>query len=124
MGPIRNTVQRRSIERIFCETQRPLSPQEVLGLARRELPKIGLATVYRTLNAMVGDGRLRPVEMPGEAQRYERAQMPHHHHFQCTGCGRVFDIEGCALTIKPDLPEGFQLEDHEVFLYGKCGKCC
>src|SRR5262249_27675270 len=123
MSTSRNTAQRRAIERVLIDGARPLAPQEVLAAAQSQTPGLGLATVYRTLRAMVEDGRLRAVEMPGQAQRYECAGIPHHHHFQCTSCGKVFDIEGCALAVKPDLPKGFKLEDHEVFLYGRCDAC-
>ena len=49
----RSTRQRRAIRRVLLETRRPLSPREILELARKQVPSLGLATVYRILRALV-----------------------------------------------------------------------
>ena len=72
---------------------------------------------------MVEHGALATVELPNEPSRYERADMEHHHHFQCTECQRVFDIEGCSEHIDKLAPKGFTVEHHEVVLYGRCPEC-
>lgn len=119
----RNTHQRRAIYRVLEEADRPLSPQEVLEHARREVPNLGIATVYRAVKAMVEAGDLTSVQLPGEAPRYEFAGKHHHHHFRCLKCDRVFEIEGCPGGLASMLPEGFQLERHDVVLYGACSEC-
>jgi Fur family ferric uptake transcriptional regulator len=111
----RNTRQRQAIRQIFEETDRPLGPQEVLQAA--------IATVYRTLKALLAEGWLVAVELPGESQRYEIAGKDHHHHFRCRACDRVFEIEGCFANLQRLAPRGFQLEKHEVVLYGMCDTC-
>ncbi|GGM91206.1 transcriptional repressor [Thermus composti] len=117
----RSTKQRRAIREAFLEAGRPLSPQEVLSLARRKVPSLGLATVYRTLKGLVEEGFLTAVALPGEPPRYEPAGQGHHHHFLCRRCGRVYELSGCGL--KADLPPGFQAEGHEVTVYGRCPEC-
>jgi Fur family ferric uptake transcriptional regulator len=106
----------------FLEADRPLSPQEVLELARKRVPSLGLATVYRTLKGLVEEGFLTPVALPGEPPRYERAGRGHHHHFLCRRCGRVYELFGCDL-LESALPPGFQAEGHEVTVYGRCPEC-
>ncbi|MCA9418695.1 MAG: transcriptional repressor, partial [Candidatus Omnitrophica bacterium] len=54
---------------------------------------------------------------------YEMNGKRHHHHFVCRVCGRVFDIEGCPGQIEAMTPKGFLVEDHEIFLYGRCEEC-
>ncbi|WP_117236699.1 zinc uptake transcriptional regulator [Thermus sediminis] len=119
----RSTRQRRAIRETFLETNRPLSPQEVLDLARRRVPSLGLATVYRTLKGLVEEGFLTPVALPGEPLRYERAGQAHHHHFLCRTCGQVYELWGCNLAVEGTLPPGFQAEAHEVTVYGRCPGC-
>ncbi len=119
----RQTQQRQIIERAFRDAGRPLSVPEAHALARRDLPRLGVATVYRAVNDLVEAEWLKPVELPGEPARYELADLEHHHHFHCTQCDRVFDVAGCALTHAPALPRGFVLDDHEVILYGRCDRC-
>lgn len=122
LGMERSTRQRRAIREVFLETDRPLSPQEVLELARRKVPSLGLATVYRNLKNLQEEGFLVPVALPGEPPRYERAGQAHHHHFLCRVCGRVYELLGCDLTLA-HLPPGFQAEAHEVTVYGRCPGC-
>ena len=103
------------------ESGRPLSAEEL----RADLAEsgVGLATVYRALNAGVEDGSLRRVELPGGPARFEPADLPHHHHFQCDDCGRVYDVEGCPGRMDEFAPEGFSVTSHEIILRGACRAC-
>jgi Fur family ferric uptake transcriptional regulator len=119
----RNTAQRRTIREAFAEAGRPLSVEEAHALAQQALPRMGIATVYRAANELEAEGWLKRVELPGEPVRYELADLDHHHHFHCTQCRRVFDVEGCGLDHDADVPAGFTVDHHEVILYGTCPAC-
>jgi Fur family ferric uptake transcriptional regulator len=119
----RKTRQRDAIRQVFEGTPRPLGPFEVLEAGRAQVTGLGIATVYRAINSLVDTGWLVPVELPGEAPRYERAGAGHHHHFRCRTCTRVFEIEGCPGDFAALAPPGFQLESHEIVLYGQCARC-
>lgn len=121
----RQTPQRVAIEAAFVSARRPLSPQEVLHTARRQVPSLNLATVYRTLKRMVDEKTIHQVELPGAPPRYElpAAAENHHHYFQCRRCDAVFDLEGCVAGLIELLPKGFSLAGHDIFLYGFCRAC-
>lgn len=119
----RNTRQRDAIRQVFEEQPRPLGPIEVLEYGRDHVSKLGIATVYRTINSLVDSGWLVPVELPGEPPRYEKSGAAHHHHFRCRQCSRVFEIHGCPGDLRELTPKGFTLESHEVVLYGLCNTC-
>lgn len=119
----RNTRQRDIIRAVFESTPRPLGPAEVLEAGRHKLAQLGIATVYRAINALVDSGWLVPVALPGEPPRYERSGIEHHHHFRCRLCTRVFEIPGCPGELRELAPSGFKLEHHEVVLYGLCQGC-
>ncbi|MDX2057190.1 MAG: transcriptional repressor [Gemmatimonadales bacterium] len=119
----RKTRQRAAIRAAFEAARRPLSPTEVLEIAQRDLDRLGIATVYRNLKAMVEDGSLAKVELPGEPDRYELAGLAHHHHFRCRSCERVFDVTGCVEGLRNLVPRRFRLEGHELTLVGQCGDC-
>lgn len=123
MPPKRNTRQRAAIEMAFDKVHRPLSPSEVSDLARKSVPNLGMATVYRALNEMVEEGSLRPVDLPGQSPRYEKSGLHHHHHFHCNVCDRVYDMDGCFLKSDIQLPAGFIVEDHDITLTGRCPDC-
>lgn len=119
----RNTKQRDAIRRALTEADRPLGPQEVLEAARVHSPGLGIATVYRNLKALEEEKLLIRIELPGEAPRFEVAGKGHHHHFHCTNCGKVYDVEGCPGDLSELAPPGFQLKGHDLTLYGHCVSC-
>ncbi|MDX2017725.1 MAG: transcriptional repressor [Planctomycetota bacterium] len=120
----RHTSQRIAIEASLKSSQRPLSPAEILDAAKPIAPTINLATVYRTLKRLTESGLIRAVDLPGEPSRYELAGLPHHHHFKCDECDRVFDVPGkCPSGLNDGLPSGFRVRDHEVVLVGTCADC-
>jgi Fur family ferric uptake transcriptional regulator len=119
----RNTRQRQAIRDAIAQAGRPLTPQEVLAAAKQRTDSLGIATVYRHLKALLAEKWVKPVELPGEAARYELADIGHHHHFHCRGCGKVFDIAGCPGHLQSMVPRGYVVEDHEVVLYGRCSRC-
>ena len=100
---------------------RPLSADEVRDLLRDT--GVGQATVYRVLSAGVDEGLLKRVDLPNEPSRFEPSELPHHHHFQCDVCGKVYDIEGCPGDLSGMLPAGFRLRSHDITLRGECAEC-
>lgn len=119
----RHTRQRQAIYDAITAADRPLLPHEILAAAQSSVPGLGVATVYRNLKALVEEGALRAVHLPGENPRYELTGHPHHHHFQCTHCQRVFDVHACPGDFSRLVPEGFSVEDHDLTLYGRCREC-
>lgn len=119
----RNTRQRTAILGAIEHAGRPLSPGELHELARTDAPSLGLATVYRNIKSLLGDGLIREVSLPSEAPRYELADLGHHHHFKCRQCERVFDIAECCTDWHAMAPAGFVVEAHDVTLFGLCNQC-
>lgn len=120
---LKKTRQRDAIRAAFEEADRPMSPEEVLAAAERNVEGMGIATVYRNIKSLVEDGWLVPVELPGQSARYELSGKGHHHHFQCNGCGHVYELRGCVGSFRSMIPRGFQVTAHEVLLYGVCQDC-
>jgi len=72
---------------------------------------------------MLGRGQVSCVRIPGGSPRYELADAAHHHYFRCRGCLEVYNVQGCVGNFATLVPEGFQLEAHELVLYGRCQRC-
>ncbi len=66
------------------------SAEEVYMMVKSELPKIGIATVYRNLEQLSSSGYL--LKLDGDIKRYDGNVM-RHFHYRCTLCERVFDFE-------------------------------
>jgi Fur family transcriptional regulator, ferric uptake regulator len=119
----RNTRQRAAIREAFEHVDRPLSPQQVLDSAQTDVEGLGIATVYRNIKGLLADGWLSAVELPGGITVYERSGKPHHHHFHCDRCSRVFDLAGCIPSIDRLAGRRFSVLRHELVLYGLCAQC-
>ena len=119
----RDTRQRRAIRRVFMNVDRPLTPDEILEYGQKIVPSLGLATVYRTVKILVAERWLSEVELPGGGLRYELADRPHHHHFLCRSCDQAFDVHQCPDEVERLAPKGFEVDDHELILFGRCVAC-
>ncbi|GGL67852.1 transcriptional repressor [Deinococcus aerolatus] len=124
MTATRSTRQRDVIAQVLGRAPGPLAVTEIFELAQGDLPGLGIATVYRTLKLLTGQGQIHPVTLDGETL-YEASGKGHHHHFSCNHCGRVFTLHTCPVTLPSGTvyPGGFVVEAHEVTLYGQCPDC-
>lgn len=119
----RKTQQRQAIQSALAKAMGPLTIPELHLEAKSTSPSLGIATVYRSIREMLEQGTILQIAIPGELPRYENANRSHHHFFQCRICSRVFEVQECPKDLLRLVPEGFELEDHEVFLFGRCKEC-
>ena len=94
----------------------------------RRLPRVGRASVYRTLELLEELGLVQKVDLGGEAAGYERIEPSghHHHHMVCERCGRVVTFEDEPLEraiVALERRRDFNVSSHEVTLRGKCASC-
>lgn len=87
---------------------------------------IGLATVYRALQALSEIGQVDVIQgLDGEAV-YKACQERHHHHLVCRLCGTAVEIasepiEEWARRVAAD--HGFTEVSHTVEVFGLCPDC-
>ncbi len=119
----RNTVQRKTIEEVFKQHDRPLGVGEILQHGNRLTKSLNQATIYRNLKLLLENGCLTRIAHPVLGTLYERTGKGHHHHFHCRTCNQTLELPGCALREHEMVPNGFIVEEHEVFLFGTCPSC-
>lgn len=117
------TRQKQVLGGVFERARRPLTAGEICREAQREIPSLGIATVYRAIKEFVTAGQIRSVEIPGAPPHYESAARHHHHFFLCQECKRLFDLIGCVRGVGSLAPTGFRVQQHEIVLYGECAAC-
>lgn len=76
----RLTAQRRVIAEVLSGDHLHLTADEVLERSRAVLPEVGRATVYSTLNEMVGIGELLEISHVDGRKRYDPNVTDRHHH--------------------------------------------
>lgn len=123
----RMTRQRSAIAEALATTEDFRSAQQLHEMLRERGETIGLATVYRTLQALVDAGDvdvLRTEE--GEAVYRRCGRRHHHHHLLCRHCGTAVDIDVPGLEEWADrtaAQHGFSELDHVLELVGTCAAC-
>lgn len=124
---LRSTEQRRLIIDTFFDTGEHVTIDQLLERVRSADPRIGYATVYRTMK-MLADGGIANERRFGDGfTRYELADdEAHHDHLICIECGRITEFEEPLIE---ELQErvaaryGFDVESHKHELYGVCRDC-
>lgn len=119
----RKTTQRMAIEHVFLNEDRPLGIDEILRQGRAQVESLNQATVYRNLKLLINRGWLTQINHPVMGTLYERSNKGHHHHFHCRGCNQIFELPGCSLDQEKAAPDGFIVEEHEIYLFGVCPLC-
>lgn len=102
------------------------SAQDVHEMLRSAGERVGLATVYRTLQAMVDVGELDVLKTDAGEAVYRRCGTAHHHHLVCRRCGRTVEIKGPAVerwasTVAEK--HGYGDVRHTLELFGVCTPC-
>lgn len=123
-GGSRLTPQRRAVLELIAGRQDSFTPLELFQEARRRKPRLGLATVYRTVELLRQTGSVRALSGRAEPA-YVRCEPGHHHHLVCLSCGAVEETDLCGAPSAAVLRRryGFQAETHELEIYGTCEAC-
>ncbi|OPX18299.1 hypothetical protein BXT86_01990 [candidate division WOR-3 bacterium 4484_100] len=90
----------------------------------RKIPTMSITTIYNTLNIFLKKGLLSAITITGKEIRYDYNSSPHH-HFLCTHCGRIIDINlTCPYTDgKKKVIAGHRIEEVHGYFKGICKDC-
>ena len=117
----RITPERKLLLRIISDNAH-LDASEIFLLAKKEIPKISLSTVYRAIGLLKDLGIVSANDL-GEDHCHYEVQARKHYHCICIGCGKVIEIPSAdaikALTDR----YGFEVIDAKVELTGYCRQC-
>lgn len=128
---MKNSKQRDLILSIVEETHTHPTADWIYGEAKKKMPKIGLATVYRNLNLLVQLEEINKITVPGEVDRYD-ALKGEHYHMKCSNCGKIIDLipksSEAMEHLKETIRETFSLYEGEfnlnqTLLTGICNNC-
>ena len=122
---LNTTAQREAIVEQFLRTRDHVSIDELLLKVRKRQPKVGYATVYRTLKLLVDSGLAIERQFGDGQARYE-VVGDHHDHLICVKCGLILEFENDTIEqLQDEMAEkmgGFKLVRHKLELYGLCPK--
>ena len=103
-----------------------LTADDVYRILVTEGLDIGLATVYRALTQFEQAGILTRHHFESGKAVFELNHGGNHDHFVCVKCGKVEEFYDPALEKQQEAiasKYGFEIQDHELYLYGVCKSC-
>jgi Fur family ferric uptake transcriptional regulator len=121
------TKQRRTVLKIFLECKNHLTAEELYNIVLKTEPKIGLATVYRTLALLTKSGLALEMDFGDGQKRYESSyKSVHHDHMVCTECGKILEFNHPLIEKYQEevaMQKNFKITSHKLDLFGLCQDC-
>jgi Fur family transcriptional regulator, ferric uptake regulator len=104
----------------------PLSPLEIYQNLLKKKKKVGLTSIYRSLDLFESLGVVFKI-INGSSVKYKLCELEnHHHHIVCKACGNVVELNFCDISDwskKVTESTGYQVVDHQLNFYGFCKSC-
>ncbi len=123
----RPTRQRAAVTALLGDVEGFHSAQELHAKLRDRGEAVGLATVYRALQALADEGEVDVLRHDeGEAVYRRCATDRHHHHLVCRSCGRTVELDDETVEAwANDVAgrHGFVAVEHTVEIVGTCADC-
>jgi len=122
---LKGSKQKEVILRIMKSTSSHPTADWVYEQARKEIPNISLATVYRNLKLLKDSGELLELDL-GPGQSHYNGNTNNHYHFRCEKCGQLFDIEQAVDTAMDEevaQKTGHDVTHHVLEFRGICKHC-
>jgi Fur family ferric uptake transcriptional regulator len=121
---LKNTRQRDVILETFLMLDGHTTIDGLLASVQTVNPKIGYATVYRSLKLFVAAGVASEQRFGDGPALYEPTERDEHHdHLICTRCGRIFEFEDTVIEERQEAVAsglGVRLTHHRMTLWGEC----
>jgi Fur family transcriptional regulator, ferric uptake regulator len=124
---LKATAQREDIAQVFFAAERHISVEELYSDVRQINPRVGYATVYRTLKLLKECGLAAERHFADGQARFEKLEEERHHdHIICERCGRIVEFNHPQmeqLQAKVAQRFGFIATNHKMEIYGICQEC-
>ncbi|MCX6565620.1 MAG: Fur family transcriptional regulator [Candidatus Aminicenantes bacterium] len=88
----------------------------------RKIPTLSKTTLYSTLELFAAKGLVRALTIDPAEVRYDGVPAPHH-HFHCTACRRILDIEISCTNSRAGEIHGHRIDEVHGYFKGVCRDC-
>ena len=123
---LRPTAQRVRVLEELAREPDDVTAQELHRRLVARGDRLGLATVYRTLAALVTHGVVDVLVHRAGEVCYRLCSDGHHHHAVCTECHRVVELDGCGVgdwANRAAEALDFVPTEHRLEVHGVCAGC-
>jgi Fe2+ or Zn2+ uptake regulation protein len=119
---IKVTSQRLEILRYLDEHRIHPTVEQIYLALKAKHPSLSKTTVYNSLEILKNHSLIQTITITGSTQQYDIKSGPHH-HFLCTQCGALIDIDITCPNIKKIVKGGHQVEEVQGYFKGVCHEC-
>ena len=122
----RMTGQRRLILEAVLRADDHPTAMQVYERVAASMPNVSLTTVYRNLNRLTADVKIRRITIPNEPDRFDKTVYDHY-HIECEVCGYFGDVT--SVPFDSSIPKsiareiGYALRANEIIFRGVCPDC-
>lgn len=123
----RTTKQRTAVVDALAGLTSFTSAQDIHANLTADGRKVGLTTVYRTLQQLTAAGMVDTLQDDSGEMLYRSCSTDHHHHhLVCTECRRTIEIDGGPVeswASRIAAEHGFRVTGHTADVFGLCPDC-
>ncbi len=124
---LKNTKHRNAILEVIENSNQPINAEQIFFELKENGISINLSSVYRILESLVSKNLLIKSNMTGSNKAlYELNRCEHMHYLICSGCKKMFPVDGCPLEEyerQIEAKTGFQITGHKLEINGICKDC-
>jgi Fur family peroxide stress response transcriptional regulator len=88
----------------------------------RTIPTLSKTTLYSTLQLFARKGLVAHLSIDPAEARFDGILTPHH-HFCCTSCGRILDLELSCPNSRRGVFHGHRIDEVHGYFKGVCAVC-
>ena len=122
---LKRSKQREAIVRVLKRTSSHPTAEWIYEEVKKEIPNIGLATVYRNLRLLKEAGEVSEMVISSETAHFD-GNTNDHYHFRCDRCGRILDLDepiDTEIEARISRRTGLKVTHHHLELGGLCLDC-
>ena len=122
MSGIKPTAQRLTILSAVASDRSHVTIRGLHAALVKKIPTLSKTTLYTTLELFAAEGLVRALTIDPAEVRYDGVGAPHHHFF-CTACGRILDIDLTCARERAGEIHGHRIDEVHGYFKGICRAC-
>ena len=123
---LRATPQRIAICDLLMSSDQHPTANDIFDRLKPDFPSLSLATVYNTLDTLVGVGLVNAIGSIGDDRVHFDGNLSPHINLACTKCQKIIDTHSdCVDELDAEIIKnsGFEINGSRILYFGTCPDC-
>ena len=119
---IKVTPQRLEVLRYLDQHRTHPTVEHIYAALKTKHPSLSKTTIYNNLETLKKNHLVTVLSISGSESRYDLSKDLHH-HFLCTRCGRIIDIDMTCPNMDKIISGGHHIDEVHGYFKGICSTC-